>query len=260
MVALYIGDVRPQGINLNHLIIDEPRQIFDRMSGGLEFDCSEFSSSEYITRFSANQNPFVAIPVFPARVFRHGYITVNRKYIKTPKDLEGKRIGVPLYTMTAAVWIRGLLQHEYGVDLSKVQWVEGSMNVGGAYGNPTVMPLLRPVPIESNTSGKSLSQLLDEGSIQAIIGTGLPESARTNSNVQRLFPNFHELERDYYQHTRIFPIMHLIAFRRDVYERQPFIASSMFNAINDSKQQAIKKMHGAGVPRYMLPWITDDFD
>ncbi len=117
MQPLYTGEVQPAGIELNFIPIEEPRPIFDRMSGGQEFDVAEYSSSEFVQRFANKQCPFVAIPVFPSRAFRHGFIAINKKSgISKPKDLEGKRVGVPLYTMTAAIFIRGLLQHEFGVD------------------------------------------------------------------------------------------------------------------------------------------------
>ncbi len=121
MQALYTGEVRPDGIELNFIAIDQPRPIFDRMSGGEEFDVAEYSSSEFVQRFANKQCPFVALPVFPSRAFRHGFIAIHRKAgISKPKDLEGKRVGVPLLTMTAAIYINGLLQHEYGVDLGKI--------------------------------------------------------------------------------------------------------------------------------------------
>ena len=117
MQPLYTGEVKVDGIDLNFIAIDQPRPIFDRMAGGEEFDVAEFSSSEFIQRFANKQCPFVAIPVFPSRAFRHGFIAVHRKAgIRTPKDLEGKRVGVPLFTMTAAIYINGLLQREYGVE------------------------------------------------------------------------------------------------------------------------------------------------
>lgn len=261
MLALYTGDVKPDGIDLEFQVIDSPRQIFDRMAGKQEFDVSEMSSSEFISRKSAGQCPFVAIPVFPSRVFRHGCIAVNRaRGIRTPKDLEGKRVGVPLYTMTAAIWIRGHLQHEYGVDLSTIQWVQGSINSPGAHGDPSVMPLLKSVPIEQNTSGKSLSQLLDEGAIDAIIGTTLPESMRHNPDVQRLFPDYREVEKAYCARTGIFPIMHLTAIRRDVYEKHPEIAASLYKAFCESKDWALAKMRYTGALRYMLPWLPADLD
>jgi len=119
MEALRTGEVTVEGVDLNYLGIEAPREIFDRMDGAEEFDAAEFSASELIGRMARGNCAFVALPVFPSRVFRHGYIYVNRRAgIRTPKDLEGKRVGIALYTQTAAVWIRGLLAHQYGVDLS----------------------------------------------------------------------------------------------------------------------------------------------
>jgi 4,5-dihydroxyphthalate decarboxylase len=260
MLALYTGEVQPDGIDLNFLAIDDPRQIFDRMGKNLDFDACEMSSSEVISRLAAGRNEMVALPVFPSRVFRHGFITVNRHAIKTPKDLEGKRIGTPLYTQTAALFIRGLLQDEYGVDLSGVHWVQGATNSPESHGNPSAPPLLKPVSIEHNRSGRSLSELLATGEIQAIIGSGLPDALRGNPDVQRLFPDFHAVELDYFRRTRIFPIMHLVAMRRDVYEQHPFIATSLFKAMTQAKDIALAKMRDLGALRYMLPGMAVELD
>jgi hypothetical protein len=171
MQPIFSGEVPVDGIDLNFIRIEQPRPIFDRMSGGQEFDVAEYSSSEFVQRFANKQCPFVAIPVFPSRCFRHGFIAINKKSgIKTPKDLEGKRVGVPLYTMTAAIFIRGLLQHEYGVDLSKIRWVQGAVNHAGSHGDPHVLPLLKPVPIEQAPRGRSLSDLIEEGFVSRVAG------------------------------------------------------------------------------------------
>jgi 4,5-dihydroxyphthalate decarboxylase len=260
MHALLTGEVQPEGIDLNYIVMDESRQIFDRMSGGQEFDVCEYSSSEFITRHVAGNSPFVAIPVFASRVFRNGYIWVNRKAVKSPKDIEGKRVGVPLYTQTAAIYMRGLLQEDLGVDLSGVQWVQGAVNSPGTHGNPTVLPMVRPVPIEQNRSGRSLGDLLADNDIQAIISTMTPDSRRRSSDVQRLFPDFRAAEKDYYRRTRIFPIMHLIAIKRGVYERNPFIATSLYKAFSEAKDIAWQKMRAVQTLRYMLPWLPDDLD
>ena len=143
MQPLRDGDVRVEGVDLNVVQFDAGREIFDRMMGGQEFDLSELSSSEYISLLSQGDCPFVAIPVFPSRVFRHGFIFLNRRSgIATAKDLEGKRVGVPLYTQTAAIWVRGHLADEYGVDLDTIQWVQGSVEAAGSHGNPHAPPLL----------------------------------------------------------------------------------------------------------------------
>jgi len=260
MLALYTGEVKPDGVDLNFLAIDDPRQIFDRMGRNLEFDASEMSSSEVISRHAAGRKEMVALPVFPSRVFRHGFITVNRKAVKKPKDLEGKRIGTPLYTQTAAVFIRGMLQDEYGVDLSGVHWVQGATNSAQSHGNSAAPPVLKPISIEQNGSGRSLSELLASGEIQAIIGSGLPDTLRRSPDVQRLFPDFHAVELDYFRRTRIFPIMHLVAVRRDVYEQRPFVATSLYKAMTEAKDVALRKMRETGTLRYMLPGMTAELE
>ncbi len=260
MLALYTGEVRIEGVDLNFLANDDARNIFDRMGGGFEFDLCEFSSSEFISRFAAGRKELVALPVFASRVFRHSFIVVNRKFIKTPKDLEGKRIGVPLYTMTAAIFQRGLLSDEYGIDFSKTQWVEGDINSAKRHGNPTVLPTVKPISIAANTSGKSLSQLLEAGEIQAIIGTGAPEALGRNPDIERLYPNYREAEKEYYQRTKIFPIMHLIAIRRDTYERNPFIATSLYAAFERAKMIAQQKLSYGGTLRCTLPWLIADME
>lgn len=260
MLALYTGDVQVEGVDLNFLVDDNPRNIFDRMAGGLEFDASEFSSSEYISRFVANQCPFVAIPVFASRVFRHSFIFVNRKHVKSAKDLQGKRIGVPVYTMTAAVFIRGLLSDEHGVDFSKVDWLEGAINSAAPHGNPTILPTAKKLSIAANRSGKSLSTLLEEGEIQAIIGTDAPQSFGRNPDIVRLYPDYRAAEMDYYKRTKIFPIMHTIVIRRDVHEKHPFVATSLFKAFTQAKDIEQRKMRYRGTLRYMLPWLHAEID
>ena len=157
--------------------------------------------------------------MFASRVFRHSFIFVNKKHIKSPKDLEGKRIGVPVYTMTAAIFIRGLLSDEHGIDFSKCEWVEGDINSAKPHGNPTILPTAKKLSIGANKSGKSLSQMLEDGELQAIIGTGTPEAFGRNPDIVRLYPDYRAAEMDYYKRTKIFPIMHTVVIRRDVHEQ-----------------------------------------
>src|SRR5581483_6677685 len=251
MLALYTGDVKADGIDLNFVALDNPREIFDRMTNRLEFDVCEMSSSEYISRLAAQKLPFVALPVFASRVFRHGFIVVNRRRVSAAKELAGKRIGVPLYTQTAAIFIRGLMQHDLGIDLSGIEWVEGAVNEPGSYGNPSVMPLVKPVKVTPNTTGRSLNDLLETGEIDAIIGSNLPRALGRHADVVRLFPDFRARESDYFRRTRIFPIMHLIAIRKDLYEQHPFVATSLYNAFCAAKDIAREKMRYSGTLRYM---------
>lgn len=260
MLALYTGEVPVEGVDLDFLVEDNPRLIFDRMAGSQAYGASEFSTSEYVSRFVANQNPFVAIPVFPSRVFRHSFIFVNRKHVKSPKDLQGKRIGVPVYTMTAAVFIRGLLGDEYGVDFSNVEWIEGAINDAKRHGDPTILPTAKKLSISANKSGKSLSTLLADGEIQAMIGTGAPDSFGRNPDVVRLYPDYRAAEMDYYRRTKIFPIMHSVVIRRDIVDKHPFVTQSLFDACNRAKAVAQEKLSYFGTLRYMLPWMMAEVD
>ena len=255
LLPLYRGDVKAEGIDLDFLAIDDPRQVFDRMAKG-EFDASEMSSSEFVAAAAAGTGKMVAIPVFVSRLFRHGFVFVNRKSgIAKPKDLEGKRIGVSAYTQTAAVWIRGMLQHDFGVDFSGVHWLQGPMN--GSGGHPHLPKLVKPIDISLNQSGKTVSELLAAGELDAVLGALVPDSFGTNPDVVRLFPDFKAAEMDYYKRTRIFPIMHLIAIKRDVYEKHPGIAQSLFEALKESKALANERMREVGALAYMTPWLAD---
>ncbi len=261
MQPLYTGEIKPEGFQLDFRVVEWSREIFDRMAGKQEFDAAEFSSSEMISRLSAGKCPFVAIPVFPSRMFRHGFITINRRSgIREPKDLEGRRIGTPLYTQTAAIWLRGQLQHDYGVDLSGITWVQGAINAPGAHGDPTVLAPVRAARIEVNRSAKSLSALLESGEIDAILGSNIPDALGRNPDVQRLIPNFHEVERDYFRRTHIFPIMHLVAIRRDTHQAHPQLAASLYKAFEQSKNRALERMRHLGALRYMLPWLPEYLD
>jgi 4,5-dihydroxyphthalate decarboxylase len=252
--ALRTGDVAVDDIDLDFQAIQNPRDIFDRMGGKQEFDVAEFSASEFISRIARGNCPFVALPVFPSRVFRHGYIYVNRASgIHTPKDIQGRRVGVALYTMTAAVWIRGHLAHQYGVDLSTIKWVEGAINHGGRHGEPSSPPLIKRPYVEHDLKGRSLSELLAAGEIDALTGTQHPHP---HPDIAPLFPDARAVERDFYLRTRIFPIMHLLVIRRDIYDREPWIADNLFKAFVEAKKLALARMH-KGHP-FMLPWVHDD--
>jgi 4,5-dihydroxyphthalate decarboxylase len=259
-LPLLTREVVVEGIDLDYILVDNPREIFDRLGRGEGFDLAEMSLSEYICRHVSGQNPFVALPVFPSRVFRHGTITVDRKTVKTPADLAGKRIGVPLYTMTAAVFQRGMIEHDFGVDLSGVTWVEGATNEAHAHGDPNAMPLLKPVNLEKNASGLSTSDLLAAGRLDAVIGTALPRSMETSPDVVRLFPDFAAAEKDYYRRTGIFPIMHVLVLRRDVYERDPSLGPRLYEAFEQAKSLARKRMMRLHSLSYMLPWMIAEVE
>ncbi len=261
MEALRSGEVAVEGIDLNVMFFPSGRQIFDRMVGGLEFDASELSTSEFISLMGHGDSPFVAIPVFPSRVFRHGYIFVNKRSgIRTPRDLEGRRVGLPLYTQTASIWVRGHLMHQFGVNIDTIRWVQGAVETGGTHGNPHALPLLRPVEIEQNRTGRPLAELLARGEIDAYLGSRKPPTFGTNPDVLRLLPNYRALERELYQRDRIFPIMHLVAIRRTLYEKEPWIANSLYTAFVESKRIARARLRYAGSLAAMLPWLQDEIE
>jgi 4,5-dihydroxyphthalate decarboxylase len=261
VLPLYTGEVEPEGFDLRFLAVDSPRQIFDQMTGELKFDMCELSCSEFVSWTSAGRCPLVAIPAFPSRVFRHGCIVVNdRAGIRTPKDLEGKRVGTPVYTSTAAVYTRGLLRHEYGVDLDALHWVQGDFLKPGKHGNPHELPLLKPVAIEPNGSDKSLSSLLEENAIQATLGSSVPPCLGQHPDVRLLFPNFREVEIDYYRRTGVFPIMHLVAIKKSVHDAHPFVAAAMYRALCQAKDVTWKRMRHRGSLRYMLPWMWAEME
>lgn len=258
MDALRSGEVQPHGIDLNFLTINNSRNLFDRCMRGQEFDASEMSASEYICNYASGERNFVAIPVFPNRAFRHGFITVNSNLISSPRDLEGKKVGVQAYTMTAAVRIRGVLA-QAGVDLNTITWVEGALECPGPHGQPASSQSLRSVAIEHNKDpARGLSQLLADGEIAATIGAALPANLDTTNHLRRLFPDHKKVEIEYYQQCGIFPIMHLVVIKRSVVDQYPWIPGSLFDALTQSKDIALRRMKTMGSTRYMLPWLNDE--
>ena len=261
LAALGDGSVPIPEIDLEHIVLWPPRLVFDRMAGGQEFDAAELSCSEYVCQVDRGDCSFVALPVFPSRVFRHGFICVRRESgIVAPKDLEGRRIGVPLYTQTAAIWIRGLLRNEYRVDLSTVRWIEGAVLEAGGHGHPAAPPMRRPPRIETNCTGRPLAEQLLAGEIDAILGTFVDEACRRHRDIVRLFPDYRARERDWFERTGIFPIMHLVVIRKDVHARHPWVARRLFDAMVAAKSRAQEQLRASNAQAVMLPWLLDDLE
>lgn len=256
--ALRTGIVRPEGIDLTYVAIQSPPEIFARMVANQAFDVSEMSCAHSLIRRGKGDFPFVAIPVFPSRMFRHGYIFINTNAgIRTPKDLEGKRIGLPEYSQTAAVWIRGLLQHEYGVRLETVRWTSGGIN---APGRPDIL-VNRPEGIEiERVKDRPLNDLLVEGEIDALIGARRPDALGKHPLVARLFPNYRELEREYFRKTRIFPVMHTVVIREALYREHRWIAESLHKAFVEAKTWCMTQIRFSSSLRYTLPWLHAELE
>ncbi|HEY3246847.1 MAG TPA: ABC transporter substrate-binding protein [bacterium] len=257
--ALRTGLVHPEGIDLVYVPIQSPPEIFARMLTTQAFDISEMSCAHALAHRERGDFPFVGIPVFPSRMFRHGYIFVtSASGIEAPKDLEGKAIGVPEYSQTAAVWIRGLLQHEYGVDLTTIRWVSGGVN---APGRPDVLVNLPDASVSITRVGdRTLNDLLVSGEIEALIGARKPAAFGKDPRIRRLFPNYRDLEREYFRKTGIFPVMHTVVMREELYHEQPWIAESLYKAFVQAKEWALAQMRFSSSLRYTVPWLHADLE
>lgn len=252
--ALADGRVRPEGIDLN-LIPLHVEETFFRMLRGREFDAAEMSLSSYSVSLMRDDPAFVAIPVFPSRFFRHGCIFVSaRSGVREPKDLIGKRIGVPEYQMTAPVWIRGILSDEYGVDPASVSYFTGGEEEPGR-DEKLKLDLPERFKVSPIPAGKTLAAMLADGEIDALHTARTPSTFYSRpQDVKRLFPDFVAVEKAYHRRTGIFPIMHVIALRRDVYEANRWIAQSLFKAFREAQTIAYDNLKVTSAMISMLPW------
>jgi 4,5-dihydroxyphthalate decarboxylase len=254
--ALRDGRVPVDGIDL--IWLDLPiEEIFFRMLRHHEFDAAELSLSSYVLSLFAEHPRFIAIPVFPSRFFRHSCIFVHTESgIREPKDLIGKRVGVPEYQMTAGVWIRGILSDDYKVPAASVQYLRGGEEEPG---RPEKIPLSLPPQIQLESIGptKTLSAMLAAGEIDALYAARTPSTFENGAGkVRRLFENYQQVERDYYARTNIFPIMHAIVIRREVYAKSPWIAQSLCKAFAQAQRIAYEKLYDSGALHFMLPWLV----
>jgi 4,5-dihydroxyphthalate decarboxylase len=254
--ALIDGSVAPDGIELNYLALPVEETFF-RMMRHREFHCSEMSLSSYCASLHAANPPFIAIPVFPSRFFRHSCIFVSAKSgIRRPEDLRGKRVGVPEYQMTAPVWIRGILSDEHGVKVTDVEHFSGGEEEPGRVDK---LKITLPESIRLRAIGKSqtLSAMLAEGELDALVTARAPSTFHSQPDkVRRLFEDYVSVEKDYYRRTRIFPIMHTVVIRRDVYAANPWVAQSLYKAFSAAKSRALASYNQTAALAAMLPWLT----
>ncbi|HEV7666797.1 MAG TPA: ABC transporter substrate-binding protein [Chloroflexota bacterium] len=250
-MPLINGDVRPAGIDLTFLRM-YPEEVFWRMTRHAEFDAAEMSLSSYLLRRSRNDDALLAIPVFTSRMFRHSCVWVRRDAgINEAPDLRGKRLGVPEYQVTAAVWIRGFLSDDYGVRPTDVHWYSGGMYQPGR-----VEKLPIDIPgLDLNTirPDQTLSQMLEDGEIDGIIGPR-PPSNFPGPKTQRLFPDFRHVEADYFKRTGVFPIMHTVVVRRELLEREPWVARNLYDAFTEAKARVMAQLTEPVALAATLPW------
>jgi 4,5-dihydroxyphthalate decarboxylase len=254
--ALADGLVQADGIDLNYL--DLPvEETFFRMLRYREFEVAELSLSSYTVSMFGKQRPFIAIPVFPSRFFRHSCIYVNADAnIRTPKDLIGRRVGIPEYQMTAPVWIRGILSEHYGVPVDSVTYYTGGEEQPGRLEK---LPLNLPPHIKVQPIGEkqTLSTMLARGDIDALYTARMPSTfSLTGGTVRRLFENYKDVEQEYFRKTRIFPIMHAVAIRRDVYEQHRWAAQSLYKAFVEAQRRTYEDLYMTAALKAMLPWLT----
>lgn len=253
--ALLDGRIRPDGIDLNYL--DLPvEETFFRMLRHREFDVAEMSLSSYVVSLFADAPPFVAIPVFPSRFFRHSCIYVHAASgIRRPQDLVGRKVGTPEYQMTAPVWIRGILADAYAVPVESVTYLTGGLEQAG---RPEKLTLDLPpgIRVQPIGPGQTLAAMLAAGEIDALHTARTPSSFRDGTGrVTRLFEDFPAVEREYFRATRIFPIMHTVVIRRDVYERHPWVAQSLYKAFCAAQREAYDELGHTAALKTMLPWL-----
>jgi 4,5-dihydroxyphthalate decarboxylase len=245
--ALRDGRVQAEGLQL-HFAASRTREIFWRMLRHQDFDVAEMSLSSYTIALALGRRDLVAIPVFPSRFFRHGCIYVHDGAgIERPADLKGKVVGTAEYQITANVWIRGLLADEHGVLAEDMEWL-----TGGEERVPIELPT--SIRITRASSQRAVEDALTSGQIPAMFAAAAPQAVvRGSSAVRRLIADVQRVEEDYFRRTRVFPIMHTVVLRRQLYERHPWIARNLFDAFVEAKRLALQALRGPNALPYTMP-------
>jgi 4,5-dihydroxyphthalate decarboxylase len=257
--ALFDGRVRIDGCEV-FAVPMPPEEAFHRAFKYQEFDVTELSMSSYMSQVARGGSPYIGIPVFPSRLFRHSsiYIRTDRG-IETPQDLKGKTVGVPEYQMTAALWVRGILQDEYGVRPSDIHWRTGGLEEAG---RSQVVALNLPggIDVKSIPADETLAQQLADGKIDALISARAPSSFRDGSKIARLFPDYRTAEEAYFRASGMFPIMHMIGIRRSLVERHPWLPVNVYTAFLRAKELCYKDLEKVGHLFTTLPWPVHELE
>jgi 4,5-dihydroxyphthalate decarboxylase len=251
--------IKPEGVEINYLVMPV-EEIFWRMMKYEEFDVSELSMGAFLTAAARGRRPFVAIPVFPSRTFRHRCIFVNTTSgIERPEDLRGKRMGVPEYSMTAAVWLRGLFEHEYGIPPSEIHWIQAGEEQPGR--KDRVDFEMPPGVRMDSKNDRTLNEMIASGEIAAMMSPRMPTCFLEGApNVRRLFPNYRQAEMEYFAKTGLFPIMHLIVIKRAIYEKDPWVAQTLYKAFCEAKDLCMRELYDTNILRVSLPWTSAEYE
>jgi 4,5-dihydroxyphthalate decarboxylase len=254
------GRVQPEGIDLNYIPMDA-EETFWRMTQFLDFDASEMSGTAYIIERSRPNPRFIAIPVFLGRIFRHNGIYVHADSgLTRPEQLRGRKVGLPEYNLTACVWMRGLLQHEYGVHPREVHWLVGGQEQPGRKERAEVQ-LPADVRVDPIPPTDTLNAMLERGELDAMMAPRIPRAfAEGSPRIRRLFADPWSVEEEYYQRTRIFPIMHCVVVRQDVYAAHPWVAQSLYKAFCEAKAICQQELYDATALRVTLPWALREIE
>ena len=241
-------DLRAEGIDLT--VLELPiEEIFFRFTKFREWDASEMSFGKTVSLMAQAAPEIMPIPVFPSRVFRHSAIYVGEKSpIRQPQDLAGRKVGIPEWAQTAGIYVRGLLQHEYGVDLARIQWYQAGVQQPGRV-EKVKLHLPEGVRITA-VPDKSLAGMLAGGELDAVI------SAR-NPGGRRLFEDYVSVEERYFRKTGIYPIMHVVVLRRDSYERDRCVAMNLFKAFEAAKRESMQRLVEIGLSHVPMPWLAE---
>lgn len=258
--AIFDGRVPIEGCDVVPVAI-EPEEAFHRAFSSQEFDVSEISISSHTLTISRGANAYVGIPAFVSRLFRHSgiYIRTDRG-IDGPRDLQGKLVGLPEYQITANVWIRGILQDDYGLKPETVHWRRGGLEEPGRTERaPIALPA--EIELEQVADGKTLSGMLADGELDAVISARAPSCfERGTASIGRLFPDYRRVEEDYFRRTRIFPTMHIIGIRKTLAERHPWLPVSVLKAFMQAKALTMYELGQIGHLFASLPWGVCEFE
>ncbi len=251
-----IGEVRAEGLDPTFLTM-EIHEVFSRFTYNREWEVSELSFAKFIAQATREKPDIIGLPVWTSRQFRFSSFYYNAKSgIREAKDFAGKRVAVPEWAQTAAVYTRGWLQHHAGVDLASIDWVQAGTEQPG---REEKVELYLPEGLRlTRVTDKSISEMLASGEIDAALVAREPKVfTRGHPDVKRLFPNYREMEEKYFDETGIFPIMHVVAVRRDVLDAHPWIARNLLMAFEEAKNRAVERFLEISVSRYCLPWAVD---
>ena len=257
--AIRDGRVKVEGCEVTYLPL-YPEEIFFRAFRYQEFDVSELSFSSYIRTVAAGNSDYVGIPAFVSRLFRHSGIYVRADAgIRTPEDLRGKRIGLPEYQITAVVWMRGMMQHEYGVKPTEIHWRSGGQEEAGPRRAHAAQADRGARPASRSARSRRWSACCATASSTPCSRRAAPSSfLRGEPHIKRLFPNTREAEQAYYKKTRMFPLMHLVGIRKELVQKYPWLPSSVYKAFCEAKALAMIDLLDVNALMVTLPWLIPE--